>query len=97
MGISRLWLEMDCMELTKLWDTLDAQRSPIRLILLEAKELSRSFDDFKFSYVNRSCNKVAYTCARQVSREHTRVEWQQNSPGSPHQLIELDCNHPHRD
>ena len=67
----KICLETDCQELSNLWATIDVQRSAVNLILRDIKDLSRSFDEFKFVFAPRSCNKVAHQCARQVSKNTT--------------------------
>lgn len=91
-GIAKLCLETDCLELVGVWKEVDAQRSPISFILQEIKSMCRGFDEFTLCYVPRLCNRVAHMCARQVSREQTRVVWLSNPPVALQNLINIDCN-----
>ena len=92
-GVSKLCLETDCLELVNLWKMLRSQRSRVSLILQDIKSISTSFDEFAFVYANRTCNRAAHVCAREVSCEFRRVEWHQNPPNSLRNLLENDCNH----
>jgi hypothetical protein len=71
--ITKLCLETDCLELINLWNSLDMQRSTVSLIIHDIKCISRSFSEFTFIYTNRTCNRVAHECTRQVSHEFDRV------------------------
>ncbi|TVU03579.1 hypothetical protein EJB05_50896, partial [Eragrostis curvula] len=72
LGAMKLSLETGCLELVKLWKSLDEQRSEINVVLQEIRMLSRSFDEF--TYANRTCNKVVHMCAKQVTGEETLEE-----------------------
>ncbi|OEL37156.1 hypothetical protein BAE44_0001827, partial [Dichanthelium oligosanthes] len=71
-GISKVCVETDCLELIKLWENLDSQRSTVNLFLWEIRDMCRSFDEFKLVFASRSCNGVAHECAKHVSCEQTR-------------------------
>jgi hypothetical protein len=92
-GVSKLCLETDCLELLNLWKALDMQRSVVNLILQDIKCIGWSFDEFTFVYANRTCNRVAHECVRQVAHELDPVEWHLNPPNSLRNLLEDDCNH----
>lgn len=94
MNLTKVCLETDCLELTKLWDSLNTQRSAVSLILQGIWDITRSFHEFSFVYVSRNCNRVPHECARQATREHTRVEWQLNPPDALRDLLYNDCNQP---
>ena len=53
-------MEIDCLQFVQLWRKRDAQRSLIDAILKEIDEDCLAFQEVSFSYVNRSCNKVAH-------------------------------------
>jgi hypothetical protein len=93
LGITKLCLETDCLELINLWKALDMQRSAVSLIIHDIRCISRSFSEFTFAYANRICNRVAHECARQVFHEFDRVEWHLDPPVSLCSLLEDDCNH----
>jgi hypothetical protein len=93
LGITKLCLETDCLELINLWKALDMQRSAVSLIIHDIRCISRSFSEFTFVYANRTCNRVAHECARQVFHEFDRVEWHLDPPVSLCSLLEDDCNH----
>lgn len=90
-GIQKVILETDCQVLICLWNSRAAQRSEIAPLLDEMEELSRSFQDFKFCFVSRTCNFAAHECARLVSRNSQVVEWHVPPPGLA-DIINSDCN-----
>ena len=61
----KVWLETDCQEIVKLWQAGVNQRSSVVSIIKEIRELSTLFQDFKFCFVCRSCNKLAHALASQ--------------------------------
>jgi ribonuclease HI len=60
LGVTKVCIKTNCLELTRLWEKLETQRSAIKLILLEIKQLCRSFDEFSQVFASRSCNRVAH-------------------------------------
>jgi ribonuclease HI len=72
--ITKLCFETDCLKLINLWKALDMQRSAVSLIIHDIRCISRSFSEFTFICANRTCNRVAHECARQVSHKFDRVE-----------------------
>jgi hypothetical protein len=71
----------------------ELQRSCISPIIGEIRELSVSFVDFSLVvYVNRACNRVAHTLAKEVSDGNRVGEWQLALTCIANILIE-DCNH----
>uniref|UniRef100_K3YYR3 RNase H type-1 domain-containing protein n=1 Tax=Setaria italica TaxID=4555 RepID=K3YYR3_SETIT len=82
----------DCLELVKLWETIDAQRSAVNLILRDIRNISRSFGEFTFVYATRTCNRVAHVSARQVSHDHVAEEWHGNPLLVLRDLLASDCN-----
>jgi len=93
LGVSKLCLETDCLQLINLWNSLHTQRSAVSLILRDICSASRSFDEFTFNFANRSCNRVAHECARQVSCSNVLEEWHDNPPYCLQGLLADDCNH----
>jgi hypothetical protein len=53
--------------------------------------ISVHFSAFKLLYSGRSCNRVAYTLAKQVSMDTRLGEWQY-APSCVAQLVTADCN-----
>jgi len=47
----------------------EKQRSSVVTIMKEIRELSSLFYEFKFSFISRTCNKVAHVLAKQVTSE----------------------------
>lgn len=72
--VRQVCAEIDCLRMLQLWEKPNTQRSVITPILLDIKEISRSFDEFTLVYAKRLCNRVAHNCARQVSKEHRVVQ-----------------------
>jgi ribonuclease HI len=89
-GVSKLYLETDCMVLVNLWEAMDDQRSAINLILHDIRDISRSFDEFTFAFANRDCNRVAHLCARQVPGDRVMEEWHRNPPLAIRELLAED-------
>jgi hypothetical protein len=56
------------------------QQSVVSLIIHDIRCINRSFSEFTFIYANKTCNRVAHECARQVSHEIDRVEWHLDLP-----------------
>jgi ribonuclease HI len=89
-GFQKVWLETDCQEVVKLWQAGVNQRSSVVSIIREIRELSTLFQDFKFSFVSRSCNKLAHALAKKVTG-NTRVGWWSYAPTSVLNLLSSDC------
>lgn len=91
MGVQKVWLETDCQELLKLWNAGDSQRSGVVTIMREIQELSSVFQDFKFSFISISCNKVAHVLAKQVTND-SQSGWWQFAPDCVSGLLTTDSN-----
>jgi ribonuclease HI len=91
-GVVKLCLESDCLELVRLWQSRETQRSLIAPVLMEMQDLSVSFNAFSLVYASRLCNKVAHEVARQAHSMTETVEWQFEAPSSIQSLLEADCN-----
>jgi hypothetical protein len=76
LNFRRAQIETDSQEMVKLWEMGELQRSCISPIIREIRDLSASFLDFSLVYVNRDCNSVAHTLAKQVSESNQVGEWQ---------------------
>jgi hypothetical protein len=74
-GVQKVMLETDCLELINLWFKRDTQRSIIDPLLKEIDAIRLAFQEFSFCYINRSCNKVAHILAKQVSDTHRLEMW----------------------
>jgi hypothetical protein len=61
--------------LVNLWLNRTNLKSEIAPLLQQMEDLSRSFEDFRFSFISRVCNKVDHECTRMVSRDNQVVEW----------------------
>lgn len=78
-GVQKVWLEIDSQEVLHLWQAGKNQRSSVEAFMEEIRALSADFQEFKFSYVTRSCNEVAHTLAKQVTGD-TRIGWWSYAP-----------------
>jgi hypothetical protein len=70
LGLRRVQLEFDCLQVVQLWKRKDMQRSILDPILKEMEEISLAFYEFSFSHNSRNCNKVTQCLARQVSSSY---------------------------
>jgi hypothetical protein len=91
LNFRRAQIETDSQEMVKLWEMGELQRSCISPIIREIRGLSASFLDFSLVYVNRACNSVAHTLAKQVSESNQVGEWQL-APSCVATLLTEDCN-----
>ena len=91
-GVTKLCLETDCLELVRLWELKETQRSVLTPVLKEMHELSLQFSDFELRHISRVCNRVAHELAKQMSGDPGTVEWYSNAPPSIQHLLESDCN-----
>jgi len=87
----KVWLETDSQKMLRLWQASPNQRSSIEAIMVEIRELSSVFEEFKFTYIARSCNEVAHTIAKQVAGD-TRFGWSSCAPACVTHLMIRDCN-----
>lgn len=90
-GVQRIHLETDCLELVRLWELGDLQRSTVSPILKEMKNISSDFLEFRFSFANRDCNRVAHLLARQVSSTNRWAVWHE-APTCVSHLLQNDCS-----
>jgi len=88
MGLRRVALETDCLQVVQLWK--ESQRSIIDPILKEMEEISLAFQEFSFSFISRSSNKVAHLLARQVSSSHCSEVWRV-TPACVYDLIMVEA------
>jgi hypothetical protein len=68
LGLRRVQLEFDCLQVVQLWKRKYMQRSVLDPILKEMEEISLAFHEFSFSNNSRNCNKVTQCLARQQGR-----------------------------
>jgi hypothetical protein len=91
MGLRRVALETDCLQVVQLWKKKETQRSVIDRILKEMEEISLAFQEFSFSFISRNCNKVAHLLARQVSSSHCWELWHV-TPACVYDLIMVEAS-----
>jgi ribonuclease HI len=89
---AKLCVETDCMELVRLWQSREMQRSVITPVLKEMQDLSLDFSEFSLVFASRLCNRVAHEIARQASGMPEMVEWHDDPPSSIQGLLDADCN-----
>jgi hypothetical protein len=75
LGLRRVQLESDCLQVVQLWKRKNMQRSILDPILKAMEEISLAFHEFSFFHNSRNCNKVAHCLARQVSSLHRLKVW----------------------
>ena len=91
MGLRRVALETDCLQVVQLWKKKESQRSIIDPILKEMEEISLAFQEFSFSFISRSSNKVAHLLSRQVSSSHCSEVWRV-TPACVYDLIMVEAS-----
>lgn len=64
LGYQQVHLETDCLELVQLWGKRETQRSVLGSALADIDEIQHAFQVFKFTYVSRTCNRVAHVLAK---------------------------------
>ena len=90
MGLRRVALETDCLQVVQLWKK-ESQRSIIDPILKEMEKISLAFQEFSFSFISKSSNKVAHLLARQVSSSHCSEVWRV-TPACVYDLIMVEAS-----
>ncbi|KAK1620057.1 hypothetical protein QYE76_025574 [Lolium multiflorum] len=75
LGITRIEVETDAIEVVKLWNERRQGRSEIYSIQLEIEELSSNMDSFQLGYIGREANEGAHLCAKQASACRRRCLW----------------------
>lgn len=90
-GVQRLWLETDCLELVNLWVAGNNQRSSVMSILSEIRDRRNLFQEFRFTFISRTCNKVAHVLAKQVT-DNVQARWWRQAPACIFDLLSSDCN-----
>ena len=73
LGLQRIALETDSLELVQLWK--ESQRSTVDPVLQEIDQRRLAFHEFSFSHVSRNCNKIAHLLAKQVTSTNRSERW----------------------
>jgi hypothetical protein len=92
LGIIRMILETDSLELVKIWNDLSIGRSIISSVCREIRELSGFFTSFELVHVKRSANKAAHLCAHKASPERRRCVSVNYIPIFLVSILAKDCN-----
>ena len=90
MGLRRVALETDCLQVVQLWKKKESQRSIIDPILKEMEEISLAFQEFSSFFISSS-NKVAHLLAHQVSSSHCSEVWRV-TPACVYDLIMVEAS-----
>ena len=88
----RVVLEVDNSALKNLLHDRDAGRSSIGSLCRDIIELSKSFVDFRVTWVSRSANSVAHCCAHKVSSSARSLFWVDEIPDWLALLAAKVCN-----
>ena len=75
LGLQRIALETDSLELVQLWKKEESQRSIVDPVLQEIDQRRLAFHEFSFSHVSRNCNKIAHLLAKQVTSTNRSERW----------------------
>lgn len=81
-GVRSLCLEADSLELVRLWDLKETQRSALSPVLMEMHELCLQLSEFELRHTSRACNNVAHELAKRVVGESGMVQWYSEAPPS---------------
>ena len=73
LGLQRIALETDSLELVQLWK--ESQRFVVDPVLQEIDQRRLAFHEFSFSHVSRNCNKIAHLLAKQVTSTNRSERW----------------------
>lgn len=79
-GFTRVVLEVDCLEVVRLWDSRLFSRSLIAPILAEIEGLASSFISFCIQHVSRNSNFSAHLCAKHASTLEVSSCWMDSPP-----------------
>lgn len=90
-GVQKIILKTDGNQLVDLFSEGARTRSDVTPVIEEIRELSKSFREFVFRFVNRRYNIVAHFCAKQVSGNSSWCMWLETSNFMNEVLIR-DCN-----
>jgi ribonuclease HI len=75
LGLQRVQVETDCLELVQLSEKKELHPSLLDPVLTEINELKLAFSEFVFKFVSRSCNKIAHVLAKQVTHTNQSEVW----------------------
>jgi hypothetical protein len=89
-GFTHVICEVDCAELVKCWQKGEVDRSVIRPILEEIRDISLSFISCNVVSVRREANQVAHCCAKFVQEES--FTWNVEPPVFLVHSLSADCN-----
>lgn len=80
-GLSRVVMEVDCLEVVNLWNSRTFSRSLVAPLLSEIEELASSFISFVIQHVMRNANTSAHLCAKHACTLEVTGCWMDSPPG----------------
>jgi ribonuclease HI len=91
-GFTQVIFEVDCAELVKSWQKGQVDRSVIRPILEEIRDISLSFISCNVVSVRREANQVAHCCAKFALVQEGSFTWNVEAPEFLAHSLSADCN-----
>jgi ribonuclease HI len=92
MGIQRVIIETDALEVVNLWKEKGTGRSIITSICQEVRELSGFLASFELNHVKRHANEAAHICSHRASPDRRRCLWINFTPPFLASILAKDCN-----
>jgi ribonuclease HI len=74
-GYLRVIIESDSLLAVNFCNSNDDNRSKLRAICQEVREILRAFSSFSISFIGRDANNAAHLCAKQASSDRRRYLW----------------------
>jgi hypothetical protein len=88
-----IWLESDCLATVQALNSNIPNRSQSCIIIEQAKETLRLFQDFKVTKCHRSANGVAHALRQFSRRVFSSCFLSEGVPTCALEALEYDCNH----
>jgi ribonuclease HI len=92
-GYVHVVIESDSLMAVNLCNADDQNRSKLRTIVQEIRDIRRAFASFSILAVGREANNVAHLCDKQASSDRRRCLWINYNPGFLTDTLASDCNH----
>ena len=92
MGLVRVELESDMLDVVNLCKSSVCDRADIGALCRQIIELGASFSNFNLTFVPRDANIAAHRCAKQASSSRRRCLWINFIPSFLQDCIQFNCN-----
>ena len=89
-GVKRAILEGDSLSVIKGLMEKERMLVPLGLLIEDAKRLSHSFDELRYSHTKRECNAVAHNLARYVVSIPDFLVWMEEVPSQFQNGLQAD-------